>query len=76
MIDKVTEQWDDILIHLKEEHEILDVSFRTWLLPLKPYSLEGKSLKILVPDPNMVSYVKKKYGFLLNVSIEEVTGIS
>lgn len=75
MINQLKEQWNDILLYLKNEHEILDVSFTTWLLPLEPYSLESKILKILVPDINFLSYIRKKYGFFLQIAIEEVTGI-
>ena len=33
MIEKIKEKWDEILLHIKEEHELTDVSFKTWLLP-------------------------------------------
>lgn len=75
MIDKVKEKWDEILQYLKEEHDILDISFNTWLLPLKPYDIQGNVLKIIAPDANMLSYIKKKYGILLQIAIAEVTGI-
>ena len=39
MLEQLQQQWDDILLHLKEEHELLDVSYKTWLLPLKVYSV-------------------------------------
>ena len=38
MIDKIKENWEKILLILKEEHEVSDVSYRTWLQPLTPYS--------------------------------------
>ena len=47
MIDKIKENWDQILLNLKEEHEIMDVSFKTWLLPLKPYSFKNNTLTII-----------------------------
>ncbi|MEG0228686.1 MAG: chromosomal replication initiator protein DnaA [Lachnospiraceae bacterium] len=74
MIEQLIKQWEAILLHLKEEHEILDISFTTWLLPLKIASLDGDVLKVQVPDANFLSYINKKYGFLLKISIEEVTG--
>lgn len=33
MIDKIKENWEKILLILKEEHEVSDVSYRTWLQP-------------------------------------------
>lgn len=76
MLEQLKEQWDDILLHLKEEHEIMDVSYKTWLLPLKIYAVEGNVVKILAPDANFITYIRKKYGFILQVIIEEVTGFA
>ncbi len=77
MLETLKEKWNDILKYLKEEYEISDVSFDTWLLPLKVYALEqpGNIVKIIVPDANFLGYIKKKYSVMLKVSIEEVTGI-
>ena len=76
MLDKILEKWDEILLNIKEEHEITDVSYKTWLLPLKPYSVDKDILTIIVPDDLFLNYVKKKYEFLLLYTIEEVTGLA
>ena len=76
MLKKLQEKWDDILNFLKKEHEVSDVSFTTWLLPLKLYSYENDTLYLLVPEKEFLNYVKKKYARLLQISIEEVTNIS
>lgn len=76
MLDTLKGKWDDILHYLKEEHDISDVSFNTWLVPLRLYSLEpGNTVRIIVPDANFLGYIKKKYCFLLKISIEEITGL-
>ena len=74
MLEKIIEKWDEILLNIKKEHDITDVSYKTWLLPLKPYSVDKDILTILVPDDLFLNYVKKKYEFLLKFTIEEVTG--
>ena len=71
MIDKIKENWEKILLILKEEHEVSDVSYRTWLQPLTPYSFKGKTVTIIVPEQTFLAYVKKKYGLLLKVTISE-----
>ena len=76
ILEQLNEQWEQILLHLKEEHELLDVSYKTWLLPLKVSSVEGTTVNVLAPDANFVTYIRKKYGFLLQVTIEEVTGFA
>ncbi|MEY8355129.1 chromosomal replication initiator protein DnaA [Lachnospiraceae bacterium 54-53] len=74
MLEKLKEKWDEILLNLKEEHEITDVSFKTWLLPLKVHAVNGEKVIVTVPDVEFLGYIRKKYGFLLKITIEEVTG--
>ena len=74
MLEKIKEKWDDILLKIKEEHDITDVSYKTWLLPLIPYSVDKDILTILVPSEIFLGYVKKKYEFVLIYTIEELTG--
>lgn len=76
MLEQLKQQWDEILLHLKEEYEYLDVSYKTWLLPLKVHSVEGNIVNILAPDANFVTYIRKKYGLPLQVTIEEMTGFA
>jgi chromosomal replication initiator protein len=76
MLETLQAKWDDILHYIKEEHEISDVSFATWLVPLHLYSVEpGNIIRIIVPDANFLGYIKKKYSFLLKVAVEEITGL-
>ena len=77
MLETLKEKWAEILNYLKEEYEISDVSFNTWLLKLQLYSVEqpGNIVKIIVPDSIFLDYIKKKYSFLLTVSIEEITSL-
>ena len=74
MLEKIKEKWGEILRNIKEEHDITDVSYTTWLLPLELYSVDKDILTILVPDDIFLTYMKKKYTFLLKFTIEEVTG--
>ena len=71
MIDKIKENWEQILLTLKEEHEISNISYSTWLEPLKPYSFKDNTVIIIVPEQTFLQYVNKKYGFLLKVTISE-----
>ncbi|MCI8513323.1 MAG: chromosomal replication initiator protein DnaA [Lachnospiraceae bacterium] len=79
MLSTIQGRWEEILQALKEEHEISDVSFRTWLLPLQVVDVKENEHKviILVSEEQLgVSYIEKKYKFLLQLFIEEVTGFS
>lgn len=76
----IQEKWSEILEALKVEHAISDVSFRTWLLPLKVYSVENNIITILIDDAVLgsgsIDFISRKYGLPLKVAVEEVTGES
>ena len=73
MFEMMREKWNDILMHIKEKHNISDVSFSTLLLPLRLYGMdEFNGVKIIVPDVNYIDNIKKKYGPMFKTSIEDV----
>ncbi len=76
MLEKLQEKWDEILQTLKEEYDIMEVSYKTWLLPLKVAAVDGSEVTIITPDANFSAFIQKKYGFLIQVTIEEVTGFA
>ena len=72
----VAEKWDEILQTIKIDHDLSDISFDTWLKPLKVYSVEGNIVTILVPSEQVgLNYINKKYKLPLQVTISELTGI-
>lgn len=72
----VAEKWDEILQTIKIDHDLSDISFDTWLKPLKVYSVEGNIVTILVPSEQVgLNYIHKKYKLPLQVTISELTGI-
>ena len=74
-MDLLLEKWDEILRTVKEERELSDISFETWLKPLEIYGIDGDKLYILVPSEQMgLSYIEKKYLLPLKVAIAETTG--
>ena len=77
MLSTIREKWPEILNNLKKEHDISDVSFKTWLLPLEVRALEGDTIIIVVPEETIgLQYIKKKYYTPLKVCIEETIGRS
>ncbi|MGI6072900.1 MAG: chromosomal replication initiator protein DnaA [Lachnospiraceae bacterium] len=77
MLDTIIKKWSDILNKLKQEYDISDVSFKTWLLPLEVRAVEGDTIIIVVPEETIgLQYIKKKYSTPLKVCVEEVLGRS
>ena len=70
----VEEKWPEIIEHLRVEHELLNVSFSTWIKPLKVYDVINDTVFILVNSNSSVEYIEKKYLLPLKVCIAEITG--
>ena len=70
----VEEKWAEIIEHLRLEHELSNISFTTWIQPLKVYDIINGTVFILVNMNASVEYIEKKYLLPLKVSIAEVTG--
>ena len=71
---EVKEKWPEIIEHLRVEHELLNVSFNTWIKPLKVYDVIDDTAYILVNKDSSVEYIDKKYRLPLMVCIAEITG--
>ena len=67
-------KWPEIIEHLRVEHELLNVSFNTWIKPLKVYDVIDDTAYILVNKDSSVEYIDKKYRLPLMVCIAEITG--
>ena len=79
-LQTLIDKWDLILSTFKEEHEIIDVSFKTWIKPLKIYKLDGNVLTLTFSsldddssaDERSIIYVEKRYLKHLTCTICEV----
>ena len=72
-MEELKQKWDIILQTLKEEYDIQDISFKTWIKPIKIYSVSGNKITLLISeDPMGISYIEKKYLTPLTVTICEV----
>ena len=73
-MNTVKEKWPEIIEHLRVEHELSNVSFNTWIQPLKVYDVVDNTVFILVNMNASVEYIEKKYQLPLKVCIAEITG--
>ncbi len=75
-MELILEKWNEILHTVKEEYEISDIAFDTFLKPLSVYSIESMKLYILVPSEQIgVNYISKRYTLPFKVAVAEITGI-
>ena len=64
-MNTVEEKWPQIIEHLRVEHELSNVSFSTWIKPLKVYDVINNTVFIMVNMNSSVEYIEKKYIFFL-----------
>ena len=79
-MDIIREKWNTILETVRNEHELTDISFKTWLEPLTVFDVDDSLhiVTILVPSEQMgmgIGYIQKKYMYPIKVAIAEITGI-
>ena len=73
----IEEHWQEILQRVKEDCELLDVSYNMWLKPLQVYKYENGILYILVSlEEIAINIINKKYSFPIKSAVAEITGIS
>ena len=76
-MENIQSIWDKILLAVKDDYEIADVSFNTWLAPLKIVSVDGNDLTVMASDETdemAINYISKKYEKPLVTKIADMTG--
>ena len=76
-MELIQSKWDEILEYIKNEYNLSDISFNTWIKPLKFHSVENNKVIIIIPfdQSHSKNYISSKYSLPIKVSITEVTGI-
>ncbi|MCD8208716.1 MAG: ATP-binding protein, partial [Bacteroidales bacterium] len=74
-MEELEKNWEEILQRVKKEHDLTNVTFDTWVKPLKVYAVKDGCAYILVNGEQMgLSYITQKYTLPLKMAIAEVTG--
>lgn len=73
-LERLSEKWEGILQTIRQDNGLSDVAFKTWLLPLKIFRIEGSVLKITAPFEQAVTYIENKYKTFLYVAVAEAMG--
>ena len=75
-MELILEKWEEILQTVKEEYDVADVAFNSWLKPLQVYNIIDSTLYILITSEQvLISYIKKRFTIPLKVVVAELTGI-
>ena len=76
-MNTIKEKCVDILLFVKEQNDITNVAYNTWLKPLRVSDqLIDGTVTILVPNdpPHALEYIKMKYDGALKEACHAVTG--
>lgn len=72
----VEERWEEILDFIRTQFDISDVSFRTWIYPLKIYDKEDNILTLIVDDTiinsNNLGFIRNRYSTYIKTAIAEI----
>jgi len=68
------ENWTKIKEHIYEEYHLSDISYSTWIEPLKLGSVNGSNVTILIPSDqsHALNYISNKYKDFFQVTISEM----
>ncbi len=71
---EIGQNWEEIKMTIKKEYDLSDISFNTWIAPLKFYDVEDNTVKIVIPSDkaHAVSYISSKYKNYFQVSVSEM----
>ncbi len=67
-------RWKEIKEAVRNERELSDVAYNTWIAPLEIYKVENNVVVILIPSYQIHSldYISKKFKFDFKVAISEM----
>ena len=72
-MDSIKDNWDLIKETLREEYELTDISYNTWIVPLNFYQVKNNVVMIIIPSDqaHALNYISSKYKSYFQVTISE-----
>ena len=73
-MDFVKESWDLIKETLRNEYDLSDISYNTWVKPLDCYKVENDVVTIMIPSDqaHALKYISSKFKSYFQVTISEM----
>lgn len=70
----ILDKWDDIKKQIKDDHNISDIAYKTWIMPLTVYEIKNNVVQILIPKEleQGKSFYINKYQIPFKVAISEI----
>ncbi len=73
-MDDIKNKWETIKQTVRKEYEISEISYKTWVDPLKFYKTENNTVIILIPSDqsHALNYISNKFKSYFQVTITEM----
>ena len=73
-MDSIKEKWDEIKETIRKEYELTDVSYDTWIKPLRFYEVKDNVVIIMIPSDqaHALNYISSKYKNFFKVIVSEM----
>ena len=73
-MNSISENWNLIKETIRSEYELSDISYSTWIEPLKLNKVEDDRVYIIIPldQQHALDYISKKYKSFFQVTISEM----
>ena len=73
-MDLIESRWEEIKNTLRKEYDLSDISYNTWVKPLKYGSTKGDVITVLIPSDqgHALNYISNKYKSYFQVTISEM----
>lgn len=67
-------KWEEIKEYVRKEYDLSDVSYNTWIVPLKYYKTLNDEVIVLIPSDqaHALTYITSKYKDYFKVTISEM----
>lgn len=75
-MDLLFEKWQDVKELIRDEFQLTDVSYDTWIKPLEIFNVKDNTIYILVDCENAYmtrNYIKRRYDIQFKTAFAEIT---
>jgi chromosomal replication initiator protein len=73
-MNEIRDRWNEIKEIIRKEYDLTEVSFKTWIAPLKFYKVENDIVTIMIPSEqaHLLKYIHNKYYICFKATISEL----
>ena len=73
-MSEISEKWEFIKDTVRKEYELSEISFNTWIKPLKFHGIEDNAVVIIIPSEasHALNYINTRYKSYFQVTISEI----